>query len=240
MKQYTTEEFDDFMKSMKKISDVLRSRQPNFIFAPIVGSVPLIDILSIIDRHFPLENVEYPPNSSRFLNREEIMDRWYTNFLTANYTGEPISITCIDEVISGSSATKGQLEFRKILHQLSNGNRSLEKKVNYEVLGIGEKPKSKKRNHGLIRLVNERKAQVFEVGKIITADNRDLNPVRLKRGEVNAQGRQTYLPEIESMNYSEQYLNLLYNAAAYCGTDPEKVTPVNLLKIQRSLERYLK
>src|SRR3989344_8270338 len=106
MKQYTTEEFDDFMRSMKKISDVLRSRKPDFIFAPIVGSVPLIDVLAIIDRHFPLENVEYPPNSSRFLNREEIMDSWYANFLNANYAGEPISITCIDEVISGSSATK--------------------------------------------------------------------------------------------------------------------------------------
>ena len=89
-------------------------------------------------------------------------------------------------------------------------------------------------------MIHERKAQVFEAGKIITADNRDLNPVRLRRGKVNPQGRQTYLPEIESMNYSEHYLNLLHDAATYCGTDPEKVSPVNLLKIQRSLERYLK
>ena len=240
MEKYTTEEFDSFMGAMRKMSDVLRSKKPNFIFAPIVGSVPLIDILAIIDRHFPLETVEYPPNSSRFLHREEIMDRWYSNFLNTQYTGDPISVICIDEVISGSSATKGYQEFRKVLHQLNNGKRSLEKRFDYGILGIGEEPKGGKRNHGFRKLVNQEKAKVFEAGKIITADNRDLNPIRLKRGKINDQGRQTYLPEIESMRYSEDYLNLLHNAAAYCGVDPEQLSPVNVLKIQSSLEKYLR
>lgn len=242
MEYYTTAEFDQFMKAMKKISDILRSEKPNFIFAPIVGSVPLIDILAIIDRHFPLENVEYPPNSSRFINREEIMDKWYFNFLNTHYTGEPISIMCVDEVISGSSATKGYQEFHKVLHQLNEERKnSLERRVSYEILGIGEKLKGQqKRNHSFTRLVNKKKAKVFEAGKIITADNRDLNPIRLKYGKTNGQGRQTYLPEIESVNYSDAYLSLLYNTAAYCGIDHEKVTPVNLLKIQGSLEKYLR
>jgi len=109
MEQYTTEEFESFMKAMKSLSDVLRSQKPNFIFAPIVGSVPLIDILSVMDRHFALETVEYPPNSSRFFKREGMMQTWYTNFLRTNYHGEPISIACVDEVISGSSAVKGHV-----------------------------------------------------------------------------------------------------------------------------------
>jgi len=106
-------------------------------------------------------------------------------------------------------------------------------------LGVGEKPKNGKRNHGFARLLNKGTAQVFETAKIITADNRDLNPVRLKQGEVNRQHRQTYLPEIESLTYGEQYLTLLHNVATYSGVDPDQVSPANILKIQTSLEKYL-
>ena len=240
MEQYTHKELDCFMKSMKKAADYLHSKKPDFIFAPIIGSVPLIDILSIIDRHFPLEIVEYPPNSSRFINREEIIDKWFSNFLDDNYIGEPISIVCIDEVISGSSATKGYKEFHKILHKLAEEKRSpLEKIADYEILGIGEQPRNQKRNYSFRSMINQGKAKVFETDRIITADNIDLNPVRLKRDGINVQGRQTYLPEIKSMEYSKDYLNLLHDTATFFGVDPDKVTPVNLLKIQDSLEKYL-
>ena len=241
MESYTTEEFDGFVKAMKKLSGVLRSKKPDFIFAPMLGSVPLVDVLAIIDRHFSLETVEYPPNSSRFLNREEIIDDWYFNFLDSNYTGKPMSIVCVDEVISGSSATKGYREFAKVLHKMDELRESpLERRVSYEIMGVGEKPKGNKRNHSFVRLVNQKKARVFEAGKIITADNRDLNPIRLKRGKTNEQGRQTYLPEIESINFSADYMDFLHNIAAYFGVDPEKVTPVNLLKMRDSLEKYLR
>lgn len=239
MEQYTIDEFEDFMKAMKKMSDYLRSKKPNFIFAPIVGSIPLVDTLAIIDRHFPLDNVEYPPNSSRFLNREKLMDNWYFNFLNTQYCGEPVSITCVDEVISGSSATKGYYEFRKVLNQLGQERNFLEKKINYEIVGIGEEPKNRKRNHGFLKLINKKQAKVFETKRIITADNQDLNPIRLKRGELNKQGRQTYLPKIDSVQYSEAYLNFLHDVSTYCGVDPDRVTPANLLKIQGSLEKYL-
>ncbi len=240
MEQYTTQEFESFMDAMKRLSDVLRSKKPNFILSPVVGSIPLIDVLSIMDRHFPLETVEYPPNSSRFSNREEIMQRWYANFLKANYHEEPISITCVDEIISGSSAVKGHVEFRRALHGFETGlGVRLGKKIRYNILGIGEQPKSGKRNHGFVRLLNKGIANVFETEKIITSDNRDLNPVRLKSGGVNKQHRQIYLPEIESVNYGEQYLGFLHNVATYCGVDPDRISPVNLLKIQRSLENYL-
>jgi hypothetical protein len=242
MEQYTKNEFDCFMKSMKKAADYLHSKKPDFILAPIVGSVPLVDVLSIIDRHFPLEVVEYPPNSSRFVHREEITDKWFSNFIKDNYFGEKMSIICVDEVISGSSARKGYKEFHKVLHNLDGERRKaeLEKRINYEILGIGEDPRNRKRNHGFRKLVNQKKAKVFETERILTADNINLNPIRLKTGKINGQGRQTYLPKIESIDYSRDYLNLLYDTANYFGADPEKVTPVNLLKIQRSLEKYLR
>lgn len=240
MEQYTIREFECFMKSMKKASDYLHSKKPDFIFAPIIGSIPLIDILSITDRHFPLETIEYPPNSSRFVNREKIIDKWFSNFLDENYIGEPMSIVCIDEVIFGSSATKGYKEFHKILYKLDEKMKSpLEKQISYKILGIGEQPKGRKRNYSFRSMVNQGKAKVFETDRIITADNIDLNPVRLKRDGINVQGRQTYLPEIKSMEYSKDYLNLLHDTATFFGVDPDKVTPVNLLKIQDSLEKYL-
>jgi hypothetical protein len=238
--QYTNEEFESYMGAMKHLSDFLRSQNSNFIFAPIVGSVPLIDVLSVIDRHFPLETVEYPPNSSRFLSREQMMQDWFTNFLKTNYHGDPLSITCIDEVISGSSAVKGHREFQKALHGFERGLDSrLGKEVKYNICAIGESPKKGKRNHGFNRLVHQGVAKVFEAGKIITSDNRDLNPVRLKQGEMNRQHRQTYLPEIESLNYGEKYLGFLHNVATYCGVDPDQVSTAHLLKIQTSLEKYL-
>ncbi len=239
--QYTEEEFESFMISMKKMSDILCSKKPDYIFAPILGSVPLVDVLSIINRHFPIESLEYPPNSSRFLKREEIIDRWYSNFVEKNYQGKKISIVCIDEVISGSSATKGYDEFYKVLYDFGKKEgSSLEKKINYEILGIGERPKNNKRNRSFTRLVHNKKAKVLETKRIITADNSFLNPIRLKKGGLNAQGRQIYLPEIEFVSYPQEYLTLLYNVATHIGVNPEHVSPVNIMKMQESLEKYLR
>ncbi|MCX8194446.1 MAG: hypothetical protein N3G19_03785, partial [Candidatus Pacearchaeota archaeon] len=98
------EEFESFIKGMKRLSTFLQSQKPDYIFAPVVGAVPLIDVLCILDKHLPLEIVEYPPNSSRIKNREELMQRWYKNFLERNYTKEPMKICTIEEIISGASA----------------------------------------------------------------------------------------------------------------------------------------
>ncbi len=241
IQQYSEDEFESFMTAMKKMSDILCSKKPDYIFAPILGSVPLVDVLSIMNRHFPSENLEYPPNSSRFLKREEIINKWYSNFVEKNYQGKKMSIVCIDEVISGSSATKGYDEFYKTLYDLSKEKGvSLERKINYEILGIGEKPRSNKRNRSFTKLVNKKKAKVLETKRIITADNSLLNPIRLKKGGLNPQGRQVYLPEIEFISYPQEYLVFLYNVATSIGVNPDNVNPVNIMKMQESLERYLR
>jgi len=240
MEQYTNEEFESFMASMKKVSDILRSKKPDYIFAPITGSIPLIDILSIIDRHFPMETVEYPPNSSRFIQREEIMENWLSKFVKHNYSGNKMSIVCIDEVISGSSASKGFQEFANILYNLDVGkNHQYEKKINYEILGIGEMPRSGKRNHSIQSLIQKNKAKVIETKRIITSDNPNLNPLRLKLGEINRQGRQTYLPELGALVYTSDYISLLQNAANYFGVDLDNAHLINVSKIKNSLEKYL-
>jgi len=240
VKQYNKEEFEKFARGLKKISDILKSEKPDFVFAPVVGSVPLIDLISISDRHFNLDSVEYPPNSSRFLNRESIISKWYSKFLKNNYCGDPIKIICIDEIISGSSAVKGYKEFQKAIRKFrQEENEDLERKVIYHILGPAELPKNKKRNHGIIRLVNKKIAKIVEVGNIITSDNPDLNYIRLKNGGLNVQGREIYLPEIEFFKVSPEYITLLQNFASYIGADPKNVSANNLSRIKESLEGYL-
>ncbi len=238
--QYTQEEFERFARGIKKVSDILRSEKPDYIFAPIIGSVPLVDLLFIADRHFNLDTVEYPPNSSRFSNREDIMSQWYENFLKTNYNGEKIRITCVDEVISGSSAVKGHDEFKKALYDFAGQNSGgLVKKVSYNILGVGELPRNNKRNHRFSKLVNAKKAKVIEVGKILTADNPDLNPLRLKTLRKNSQGRFIYVPEIETFEISEEYVTLLQDFARFMGVDPSTVSLQNIGRIRESLEKYL-
>lgn len=234
------EEFEMFAEGMKKASNILKSKNPDYVFAPVLGSVPFVDLLKIVDRHFELDSVEYPPNSSRFRNREEIMAEWYKNFLDTNYAGEKIKIVCIDEVISGSSALKGYKEFNKALHEYQqNKHPRAGKKINYELLGISEPMKDGKRNKGLEGLVRKNKAHLVNVGNILTADDMSLNPVRLKVEGQNSQGRHIYSPEIDRFEISNKYLTFLQNFAQYIGRDPSKVTVQNIGRIRESMDKYL-
>lgn len=238
--QYSREEFELFAKGLKKVSDILKSEKPDYIFAPVGGSVPLIDLLSIIDRHFPIENTEFPPNSSRFYNREEIMSRWYKNFLEKNYIGERLKIVCIDEVVSGSSAVKGYNEFKKAVYEFGNERKEkLDKNILYKIIGIGEVPKRGKRNKGFNRIVNQKKACVIDVDKIITCDNPLLNPIRFKIERTTKNGRYIYKPEIEAFEYSQHYLKLLREFAEYFGIDPNSINPITS-KVDNNLKEYLK
>jgi len=241
IEQYTYEEFESFAKGMKKASDILVSENPDYVFAPVVGSVPLVDLIFIANRYFDLNKVEYPPNSSRFYNREECVSQWYSKFIKEKYHGQKIKLFCIDEVISGSSAMKGYNEFQKAVHFFGKEiGEKLEKKISYKILGIAERPKSNLRNHQIKHLVNIKDAKLIETEKILTADNIELNHVRLKVLRDNYQGRHLYKPEIEKFYISEKYLTLLQNMANYVGADPSKVTAQNLGKIRDSLEKYLK
>lgn len=239
LSQYTMRELESFAKAIKKASDIIKSKSPDYIFAPVIGSIPLIDFIMIADRHFPLDNVEYPPNSSRFAEREKIIRKWYNNFLKSNYRGQKIKIICIDEVISGSSALKGYNEFQKSLWEYGkNIGNKINKKISYEIIGIGERPYNGSRNNGLSALVNGGKMHIVETEKILTADNISLNPARLKVGEPSNKGYK-YEPEIISFEHSQAYLKLLKDFAQYHGVDPHQVRCQNLIKINESLKKFL-
>ena len=62
------DEFEKFVDGFRGVATLVRENSPDYIFAPVVGAVPFVDILSIVDQNFPLEDVCYLPNSSRFGN----------------------------------------------------------------------------------------------------------------------------------------------------------------------------
>jgi hypothetical protein len=246
---YTQEELEEFAKGMKRVSDIVMSRGPDFIFAPVTGSVPFVDILAIVNRKFPIDLAEYPPNSSRFPNRTELMDRWYSAFFADNYSGEKMHIVCLDEVLSGSSASVGHTQFRKALEALAlkkakegggNGDlfeklqRKYAKDIDYHIVGIAER---EPRNKNFSRLVNEGIATVVDFSNVPTIDNVELNPVRLKLIGRTPDDNGIYAPEIEKMEYTKEYLQLLQDVAKYVGVNPSNVTPVNTGKIAESLSR---
>lgn len=238
--QYTMKEFESFAKAIRSMASYVRSQGPNYIFAPVMGSVPLVDALVAVDRKFPAEIVEYPPNSSRFDNREELMSRWYGNFLRSNYNGEPMKIVCIDEVISGSSAMKGNSEFQKALENFANERESprIKRKVNYLMAAVGEQPDNGRRNSGVSSLQNNKKLRIFETNRILTCDNMDFNPIRLKVKETTKTGNHIYAPVITKFEVTPKYVALLTNLAKHVGRDPAHITIQNVAKIQDSVDRY--
>jgi len=242
--------FVDFVKKFKKASDIIRMEKPEYIIAPILGAVPFIDILSIIDKHFPLESVHYLPNSSRFANRDELTLKWYSNFYKKNEINEPMKIICLDEVLSGSSAVNGYKQFKRSIEErtkekakgVSNElearkyyRQKLNKNISYRSIGFAEK--DYRRNPVFSNLVNKKKVYVLEFDEIPTIDNMALNPVHLKPLKKHENGKITYLPEIESFEVTPEYMNFLQNIATYIGVDPKTVSPINFSRIEEGLKQ---
>lgn len=238
---------DEFVNGVKKASDLIKMQGPDFIFAPVIGAVPLVDILNIVDRKFPNDDIVYMPNSSRFVNRDELMSNWYTNFYNRNEVGQPLKIVCLDEVLSGSSALKGYKQFEKSLHDralakareiggtgedVEGFQRKLHKKVKYGIVGFAEK--GHKRNSRFNHLINQGLAHVVEFDDIPTIDNVAYNPIRLKVG-VKRNGRDTYLPEVDEFVATDTYMSFLQDIASYVGANPNDVQPGNYARIKEGL-----
>jgi len=243
-------DFDALASGMKKSADIIRMEKPDYLFVPVAGSVPFVDMLTIVDRKFRLDNVLYLPNSSRFGNREQLMQEWYSKFYEANEIGEPIKIMCIDEVLSGSSAVVGYKQFKISLNERArkkaNGfvqdlkafeafERKLNNGIEYKLLGMVEKGYN--RNPEFTRLQNQGIVHLVEFDDIPTIDNVALNPLRFKVDRIQKNNRPIYLPEVERFDITPQYMALLQGIALAVGVDPSGVSPVNLSRIEKGLKQ---
>jgi len=107
---YTEEELESFVDGVVKARDLIKSKGPDFLIAPLGGAVPFIDIFCLSDSdYFDSVSMEFPPTSSRFENLDQMMGDWYYNFFRTNFAEterHPINMVSIDEIVGGGSAVR--------------------------------------------------------------------------------------------------------------------------------------
>ncbi len=97
-----------YVDAMKEASEIIRKRNPDYLVAPMAGSIPFIDAMAVVDDDFDTSRVVYMPASSRIEDVSNVIVDWYHNFLNSTVTDfhEFPEILGIDEVVSGSSVAR--------------------------------------------------------------------------------------------------------------------------------------
>ena len=99
---------ESFIEAMYTASNLILEASPDFVLAPMNGSVPFIDAMTIVNSNFDPSKVVYMPASSKIDGVNEVISEWYLNFLKENVkvpTKIP-RIIGIDEVVSGGSVVR--------------------------------------------------------------------------------------------------------------------------------------
>lgn len=247
MKHYSNKDLESFVDGFIRASNILRSEKPNYLLAPITGAIPFVDALSIVDRRFDYNSVQYVPSTSKFNNLIDLMAGWYTGFLESVYKEEPMKIVSIDEVVGGSSVVRSFDAFKKAVSNTAkrttkeiNGGaedlkqlvKDINKNIKYLSIGIVAEDKCKTReNKEYQRLLSKHKVIEVPVDRIITMDHEPLCPLKFKFSHKNGKERSLFKPEIESFEVSPEYIQFLQDVARYVGVDPSTVSPVNVSKI---------
>jgi len=97
-----------YARSMIHAASIINKQNPDYLVVPMMGSVPFIDAMSILDNDFDPSKAVYLPASSRINNVKKIITKWYKNFLDdVTDKGEFFpKIIGIDEVVSGGSVSR--------------------------------------------------------------------------------------------------------------------------------------
>lgn len=96
-----------YVEAMSNAAEIINDENPDYVVAPMLGSVPLIDAMSIVS-DFDYSKVVYMPASSRVNQIEKVICEWYANFLddVVNVPYNFPNILGIDEVVSGNSVKR--------------------------------------------------------------------------------------------------------------------------------------
>ena len=104
----TTETLESYVDAMRDASSVISQINPDYLVAPMLGSIPFIDAMAIVDSDFDFSKVIYMPASSRIKDIKNVIKNWYYNFLK-DVVDSPFyfpRVLGIDEVVSGLSVTR--------------------------------------------------------------------------------------------------------------------------------------
>ncbi len=103
-----TKRLVSYIDAMAKAAMIINGEAPDYLVAPMLGSVPFIDSMAIVDRDFDPSKVVYMPASSRILDVSGVIKRWYSAFLNhvVDCPDDFPKILGIDEVVSGASVMR--------------------------------------------------------------------------------------------------------------------------------------
>lgn len=119
-----------YVDAMNEASTLIVDENPDFIIAPMLGSVPFIDAMTIVNPDFDPSKVVYMPASSKIEDVNRIISEWYFNFLEDSVDSPSYfpKILGIDEVVSGGSVTR-------CLHQIDIASNKKKKKEIQSIIG---------------------------------------------------------------------------------------------------------
>jgi len=106
--KFIDDRLESYVEAMYEASKILVDQSPDFILAPMNGSVPFIDAMTIVNQDFDTSKVVYMPASSSVENVLDVITDWYSNFLDENVKQhyEIPKVIGIDEVVSGNSVVR--------------------------------------------------------------------------------------------------------------------------------------
>ena len=102
-------ELMNYIEAMKETSHIIGSKEVDHLVVPMLGSVPFIDTMTIVDDDFDPTKAVYMPASSRIEDVNSVIREWYINFLDDVVDIDSQNFPVImgsDEVVSGASVMR--------------------------------------------------------------------------------------------------------------------------------------
>jgi len=131
MGKFRDESLESYVEAMYQASGMILDERPDYILAPMNGSVPFIDAMTIVNSDFDPSKVVYMPASSRIDDVNKVMYNWYSNFLddTVQSPHHFPKVLGIDEVVGGGS----------VIRCLHNIDKAIARKKNIESQRLARK-----------------------------------------------------------------------------------------------------
>ncbi len=244
---------ESFIKSLEKVNQIIQTRNPTCIVAPMFGAVPFIDVLNIIDPTFPNNKVEYIPASNKVYRLREVLRGTFESLIDAHVPNGG-SFLSLDEVVSGNSLVRvfkqfdaartnhsnkktvqtymGEADFTK--EHVRAFRDSITHGITYNSIGVVDSKlrRQKKEMSGEYEeLVSKGIVIPVNTECIVTMDRRGYFPARYKEVQ-NDEGAILYLPVVDEFSVSSEYIDFLKRVSEVLGKNTNEVTVSNMGKIR--------
>jgi len=129
MYKFTDSEIISFTTGLIKIKDELAKPGLDMILAPMMGAVPLVDGINVVDPNFDNSNIFYVPASSSLYGVEQIITKTVANILKdkvelSTILNKPYAVKSIDEVVGGGSAVRVRRDVNKGIRSFADKSAS--------------------------------------------------------------------------------------------------------------------